>query len=161
MKENKSKEVTDEVVRHGVQSQPHPSVGDKRKSLSQGVDLGKLPSRHREKKAKHRSSKPQDVQSIPPVLHIQILGVDSKPKDPPFVQIPSTVNVPSSSHPSQQIPQNLIGNEDLAWERFEKVVTDKDVMACYDMSLKDYSGVHDLFKVCNFFFFFFLILSCQ
>ena len=145
----------DKVVKQGVQSQPHPSVGDKRKSLSQGVDLGNLSSRRREKKAKHRLSKPRDVQSTPPILPIQepfvqILGVDSEPKDPPSVQFPSTVNVPTSSHPSQQVPQNLIGNEDLAWERFEKVVTDEEVMACYDMSLKDFehSGVHDLFKVC-------------
>ena len=47
---------------------------------------------------------------------------------------------------------NLIENKDLAWERFKKVVSDKDIAACYDMSLKDFehSGVHDLFKVCNF-----------
>lgn len=44
---------------------------------------------------------------------------------------------------------NLIENEDLAWEHFKKVVSDKDIAACYDMSLKDFehSGVHDLFKV--------------
>ena len=35
-------------------------------------------------------------------------------------------------------------------------MTDADVMACYNMSLKDFehSGVHDLFKVCKLFFFF-------
>ena len=44
---------------------------------------------------------------------------------------------------------NLVDNEDLAWGRFEKVVFDEDIAACYDMSLKDFehSGVHDLFKV--------------
>ena len=49
---------------------------------------------------------------------------------------------------------NLVENEDLAWERFEKVVSDEDIAACYDMSLKDFehSGVHDLFKVRNFIF---------
>lgn len=47
---------------------------------------------------------------------------------------------------------NLVENEDLAWERFEKVVSDEDIAACYDMYLKDFEhyGVHDLFKVCNF-----------
>ena len=47
---------------------------------------------------------------------------------------------------------NLVENEDLAWERFEKVVFDEDIVACYDMSLKDFEhyGVYDLFKVCNF-----------
>ena len=48
----------------------------------------------------------------------------------------------------------LIENEDLAWGHFEKAVSDEDTAACYDMSLKDFehSGVHDLFKVCNFIF---------
>ena len=41
---------------------------------------------------------------------------------------------------------------------------DEDVMACYNMSLKDFehSSVHDLFKVCEpFFFFFFLNLKSR
>ena len=43
-------------------------------------------------------------------------------------------------------------------------ITDEDVAACYDMSLKDFehSSIHDLFKVCellSLFFFFFLISS--
>ena len=44
---------------------------------------------------------------------------------------------------------NLLENEDLAWERFEKAVTSEDMTACYDMSLKkfEHSGVHDLYKV--------------
>ena len=34
-------------------------------------------------------------------------------------------------------------------------MTDEDVAACYDMSLKDFehSGVHDLFKICKLLFF--------
>ena len=36
MKENKGKEVVDE---------PHPSIGDKRKTLPKMLDLGNLPSR--------------------------------------------------------------------------------------------------------------------
>ena len=53
---------------------------------------------------------------------------------------------------------NLLENEDLAWERFEKAVTNEDVVMCYDMSLKEfeYSAGHDLFKVCNYFY---LVLS--
>ena len=49
---------------------------------------------------------------------------------------------------------NLIENEDLAWERFEKVMSDEDIAICYDISLKDFehSDVHDLFKVYNFIF---------
>ena len=54
---------------------------------------------------------------------------------------------------------NLIENEDLAWERFQKAMTDEDVAACYDMSLKNFEhfGVHDFFKVCDFTF----ALSCH
>ena len=64
MKENKDKEVMDEIVKQGVQSQSRPPAGEKRKNISSRVDLGDLPSRHGREK-KHRSSKPQDVQSIP------------------------------------------------------------------------------------------------
>ena len=47
---------------------------------------------------------------------------------------------------------NIIENENLVWERFQKAVTDEDINVCYDMSLKDFerSGVHDLFKVIVF-----------
>ena len=125
--------------------------------------MGNLPSRRREKKAKHRSSKPKNIQSTPSIsIHepgdVQILD-DSELKDPPM-QVPSTTKAPSSSQPSKQVPQNLIRNEDLAWERFRMAVTDADVMACYNMSLKDFehSGVHDLFKVCKFFLFLFFFI---
>ena len=78
---------------------------------------------------------------------MQIL--DLEPKDPSSKKIPSTVHAPTSSHPSKEVPQHLLGNEDLAWERFTMAVTDADVIACYNMFLKDFehSGVHDLFKV--------------
>ena len=150
MKENKDKEVMDEVVKQGVQSQPRPLAGKKRKNISSRVDLGDLPSR-RGREKKHRSSKPQDVQSIPLVPDqeppVQIL--DSEPKDPLSKKISSTVQAPTSSQPSKEVPQHLLRNEDLAWERFTTAVTDVDVTACYNMSLKDFehSSVHDLFKV--------------
>ena len=51
----------DEATRPKAQSQPHPAVGDKRKSLSKAIDLENLPSRHKEKKAKYRSSKSEVV----------------------------------------------------------------------------------------------------
>ena len=80
---------------------------------------------------------------------MQILNLDSKPKDPPSKKVSSTVHAPTSSLLSKEVPQHLLGNEDLAWERFTMAVTDADVSACYNMSLKDFehSGVHDLFKV--------------
>ena len=162
MKENKGKEVADEAIRQEV-SQPCLMAGDKRKNLSLGFDLRNLPSRRKEKKPKHRSSKPKNVESTPLVsisklVDIQILD-DPEPKDSP-VHISSATKARSSSLPSQQVPQNLIGNEDLAWERFGTVVIDADMVVCYNMSLKDFkhSGVHDLFKVCKLFLFFFFLV---
>ena len=126
MKENKGKEVMDE----GVKSQPRPPTGEKRKNISSRVDLGDLPSRHgREKKHK---SKPQDVKS-PPVFNqespMQILTLDSELKDPLSKKILSIVNAPTPSTTSKEVPQHLLGNEDLAWERFSTAVTDVDVGA--------------------------------
>ena len=146
MKENKGNEVMDE----GVKSQPRPPTGEKRKNISSRVDLGDLPSWHgREKKHK---SKPQDVKS--PLASnlespVQVLALDPKPKDPPSKKISSIVHAPKSSTPSKEVPQHLLGNEDLAWERFSTAVTNVDVRACYNMSLKDFehSDVRDLFKV--------------
>ena len=80
---------------------------------------------------------------------MQILNLDSKPKDPPSKKILSKIHAPTSSLPSKEVPKHLLGNEDLAWERFTTKVTDVDVSACYNMSLRDFehSGVHDLFEV--------------
>ena len=69
MKENKGKEVVNKAVGQEVPPQSHPLVGDKRKNLSLGVDLGNLPSKRREKKVKHKSSQPKDVQSTPIPIH--------------------------------------------------------------------------------------------
>ena len=147
----------DEIVKQGVQSQPRPPTGKKQKNISLMVDLGDLPSR-RGREKKHKSTKPQDVKSTPPVSNqgslVQILNLDSEPKDPPSKKVSSTVHAPTSSLPSKEVPQHLLGNEDLAWERFMTAVTDADVSTCYNMSLKEFehSGVHDLFKVSKFFF---------
>ena len=119
--------------------------------------MGDLLSRHGREK-KHKSTKSQDVKSTPVSnqgSHMQILNLDSEPKDPPSKKVSSTVHAPTSSLPSKEVPQHLLGNEDLAWERFTTVMTDADVSACYNMSLRDFehSGVHDLFKVSSIFFF--------
>ncbi|KAL0001393.1 hypothetical protein SO802_015174 [Lithocarpus litseifolius] len=55
MKENRGKEPMDKGSRPKIQSQVHPSTGEKRKSVSKNLDLGNLPSR-RGKKPKHGSS---------------------------------------------------------------------------------------------------------
>ena len=142
----------DEVTLLEAQSQPRCFARDKRRSLLKMIDLGNLPSRQGNKKAKHRSSKPGVVKFgsiIPPTSQqpsIQIHDVDSFV--PARVTSPKLV-VTISSQPSRRIPMNLLENEDLAWERFQKAVTDEDVAVCYDMSLREYehSTIHDLFKV--------------
>ena len=156
MKEKKSKEVMDKAVK----SQSRPPIGKKRKNISSRVDLGDLPSR-RGREKKHKSTKSQDVKSPPPVSNqespMQILTLDSEPKDTPSKKVSSTVHAPTSSLSSKEVPQHLLGNEDLAWERFTTAMTDVDVAACYNMSLKDFehSGVHNILKFSFFFFFFF------
>ena len=104
MKENKGKEVVDEVARPRAQSQTRPSTGDKRKSLPKTLDFGNLPNR-RGKKAKHGLSKPKIAKSIPPSQpSIQMVDIDSsvlanslaKTIVPPS----SMTTAPTSSQPS-------------------------------------------------------------
>ena len=90
----------------------------------------------------------------PPQSSIKIYDVDSSTptETMPSKTPPSKMTVPATSQPSPHVPTNIIENENLAWERFQKAVTDEDINGCYDMSLKDFehSGVHDLFKVIVF-----------
>ena len=152
MKENKEKEVVGEESRLETQSQVRPSARDKRKPLPKNLNIENLPSR-RGKKAKHRSSQTAKPNLPPPQPSIKIYDVDSfTPTETTPSKTPlSKMTVPATSQPSQQVPSNIIENEDLAWERFQKAVTDEDINVCYDMSLKNFehSGVHDLFKVNN------------
>ena len=101
-------------------------------------------------------SKAVKPNSPPPQSSIRIYDVDSSTptktmlsKTPPSKTHPSRTTAPATSQPSALVPTNIIENENLAWERFQKAITGEDINVCYDMSLKDfeYSGVHDLFKV--------------
>ena len=120
--------------------------------MPKNLDIGNLPSQ-RGKKAKHRSSQTAKPNLPPPQPSIMIYDVDSStPIETTLSKTPpSKMTVPATSQPFQQVPSNIIENEDLAWERFQKAVTDEDINVCYDKSLKDFehSGVHDLFKVNN------------
>ena len=73
-----------------------------------------------------------------------------QPENPP----PSTAKTSYRIHPSvlTKRPPNLVLDEDYAWKTFKGVITDKEVSACYDMSVKDFerSTIHNIFKVCNF-----------
>ena len=69
---------------------------------------------------------------------MQILDVD--PSNPPKV---------TPSKPPSGSPITLLRSEGLAWERFQQVMSDKDIAIYYDMSMKEFerSTVHELFKV--------------
>ena len=86
MKENKGKEVVDE---------PHPSIGDKRKTLPKMLDLGNLPSCRR-KKAKHGLSRPRVVKPSLPTSQppVQVFDVDSSI---PIEVTPAKTTAPTSS----------------------------------------------------------------
>ena len=154
-KENKDKEVIGEESRPETQSQAHPSVGDKRKSLPKNLDLGNLSSQQG-KKAKHGSSQSVEPNLPPSHPSVKIYDMDSSTsiETTPSKTPPPKMTMPATSQPSQQVPSNIIENEDLAWEHFQKAVSNEDINTCYDMSLKDFehSGVHDLFKVRNHIF---------
>ena len=120
------------------------------------IYLGSLPIHRGHKKAKHGSSKfgvvkPSSVVAPTPTkqLSVQIPNLDlSNPAE-------TTLSKPTEttwSKPPISSPMNLLENEGLAWERFQQAVTDKDIVICYDMFVKEFecSTVHDLFKV--FFF---------
>ena len=157
MKENKGKEVVGEGSHPEVQPQTRPSTGDKRKTLPKNLDLGSLPNR-RGKKAKHGSS--QVVKSSLPSsqLSVQIFYVDSSTPIVMSKTPPSKTTAPALSQPCEKIPTNIIENEDLACERFQIAVLDKDINTYYDISLKEFehSGVHDLFKVRLYLYFVFV-----
>ena len=156
MKENKGKGLVSKETMQETHSQPRPVVGDKRENLSRTVDVDSLPSRRGHKKSKHGLSKFGVVKLgsiIPPAsakpASVQVLNLDlSNP-----VKVPSKPVETTSSKPPKSIPMTLLENEDLAWEKFQQVVNDKDIAVCYDMSLKvfEHSTIHDLFKV-HFFF---------
>ena len=152
MKENKGKEVEDEAIRQEVQSQPRPAIGDKRKIYLKQLTwkIFQAVVRRKGLSIGHPSPGSSSLPTLP-ISHlpsIQIQDIDSSVP----ARVPSSKTiVPALSQPSQRVPMNLLENEDLAWERFEKAVTSEDMAMCYDMSLKEFehSVVHDLFKVCN------------
>ena len=90
----------------------------------------------------------------PPQPSIKIYDVDSSTptETTPSKTPPSKTTVPATSQPSAHVPTNIIENENLAWEHFQKAVTNENINVCYDMSLKDFEhfGVHDLFKLMAF-----------
>ncbi|XP_050249263.1 uncharacterized protein LOC126696599 [Quercus robur] len=159
MKENKGKEIAGEgkrpegMAQDRPEGQTRPTAGDKGKFLPKNIDLEGLPSR-RDKRVKQGSSKV--VKSKPPQSQpaVQIVDVDSSTpvESTPSKTPPRTPLAKSTTPGSSQPSTNIIESEDLAWECFQTAVKDEDINMCYNMGLKEFehSGVHDLFKVCQY-----------
>lgn len=66
----------------------------------------------------------------------------------PLSKAPPCPNLESSKAPLSA-SYTLLRSGALAWDRFKIVVKEDDVMACYDMSGKEFecSTIHDLFNV--------------
>ena len=117
--------------------------------MSKKLDTGNLPSRRGNKKQKVDSSTLSTTPVVvldpaTPVAKTMIFKVkDSLPHPGADSSNPSPVG------PLDNGPMILLRSEGLAWDRFKKVVTDKDIAIYYDMFVKEFerSTVHDLFKV--------------
>lgn len=120
--------------------------------MSRTVDVRNLPSHSGPKRLMVASSShgktpiikldPSPVENPAVVLPFEVLFSEA-PSRPDLLL--STVlpakNLATTSH-------TLVRSEALAWNRFKTVLKEDDVMACYDMSIKEfeYSTIHDLFK---------------
>ena len=98
-----------------------------------------------------KTTKPKDS-----TLDLDDLAVSLVPPQPsPIIQteasLPSASKPPYRTYPSipTKDPPNLMQDEDHAWETFKGIVTNREVRACYNRSMRDFerSTVHDLFKV--------------
>lgn len=69
--------------------------------------------------------------------------------DTSLSEAPYFPNLKSSKAPPLSASYTLLRSEALAWDRFKTVVNEDDVIACYDMYIKEFecSTIHDLFKV--------------
>lgn len=167
MKKNKGKnmaseteedvEIMDDSTPLVVQTLTIQHAAGKRKGISSNVDLGSLPSRRGVKNLKmgksysSKTAKPKDstVDLDDPTTNL----VPPQPSSAVQTEasLPSTSKPPHRSHPSistKDLP-NLVLDEDHAWETFNGIVTDREVKACQNMSVKDFehSVIHDFFKL--------------
>ena len=92
------------------------------------------------------------------LVPVQASSSTVQPENP----TPFAAKSPHRIHPLVPVkrPPNLVLDEDYAWETFKGIITDIEVSACYDMSVKDFerSAIHNLFKVLIFLSFSFYFL---
>lgn len=136
-----------------------PSSSEKRKTVFKKIDETNLLSRHPPKKQKTNAPelKSSNVRSS---TLVKTLVVEL---DPPSSKVTPDVSTPNASCPTTDlstippvvedlvdISRTLLKSESLAWSKFKTVVKHEEVMACFDMFVKEFEcfTIHDLFKVC-------------
>ena len=155
MKENKGKGLASDEAVHlekDVLTQCHLAALEKRKTISRTLDTGSHLNCRGNKKPKHglfTLSNPLVIETNP--------SIPSTASNQPLTNKNALPNASSSlkpfaTAPLKSCPLTLLRSEGLAWDRFQWVVTNKDVTICYDMSVKkiERSTVHDLFMVFSF-----------
>ena len=144
-----------------VQKSVVQAVVGKRKSISSSIDLGNLTRRQGLKRQKSgktpplKVSKSQDVAIDLDDPAVNLMPVQASPSIVQFENTtPPAAKVPHRVHPSvlAKRPPNLVLDKDYAWKTFKGIISDKEVNACYNISVKDFEhfAIHDFFKVCSF-----------
>ena len=133
------------------------------KGISSSVDLGDLPSRRGSKKQKSgKTLFPKVPKFTLPTVDlddpaVNLVPVQTIPPIQPKNLPPPVAKAPHKTHPLKQTkrPPNLVLDKGYAWRTFKGLITDNEVNACYNMSVKDFErfSIHDLFKVCSFIIF--------
>lgn len=169
MKENKEKELVsgDDIIqtKDVPPLQTHPAVSkmlklvppsslEKRKAMSKMIDIGNPPSCRDHKRPKMNTSIPAKALVIeldPSTSLVAKTPLKAPTSEASSCPDPELTTIPPIEDPATT-SYTLLKSENLAWNRFKMVVKEDDVMACYDMSVKEFkhSTNHDLFKV--FFF---------
>ena len=120
--------------------------------MSRIVDVGNLPTRRGQKRAKVDPSSCGKAPLVESNSSLVENPIEVPSSEVPSSEAPPCPNPKSSKTPSMSTSFTFIRSEALAWNRFKMVVKEDDVMACYDMSVKEFehSTIHDLFKVLLF-----------
>ena len=121
--------------------------------MSKMVDVGNLPRRLDPKRPMvdfSSSGKAPVVElNLSPVENLSVvLPPDVPSSEAPLYPDPEPSTAPPAKNPTTT-SHTLLMSEAMAWNMCKTVVKEDNVMACYDMSVKEFecSTIHDLFKV--------------
>lgn len=117
--------------------------------MSRTVDVKNLPSHRGQKWRKVDSSS----RAKAPIIELNPSPVENLavvlPFEVPSSKDPSCPNLELSTVPPMSAFYTFLRSKTLAWNKFKTVVNEDDVMACYDISIKEFEcfTIHDLFKL--------------